>query len=227
MMKAIVFLLTMIPYLTMAQCDPAGMGLLSAEVHGDTVVLKNDTAYRNCGALYTMGVTNTGNDTLTWLQTDTGDVAYCYCNFDLSVTLDSLSPGDYIVKVFYTDLVYNDTCYIGLVPFTISQPENYPAPKIIHHWQSGCFTIGMEDNQDFSELWTDIYPNPAGDILFIRNMLNTKGSAQIFNINGQLQISTALENQLTSLNITNLKTGIYLVKILNEDHLSTYRLIKR
>jgi hypothetical protein len=226
-MKAIVILLMLVPCLALAQCDEASLGLLSAEVHGDTVILKNDTVYRNCGALYTMEVTNPGNDTLIWMQTDTGDVAYCYCNFDLSVSLDSLSPGDYVVKVYYTDLVYNDTCYIGLVPFTIAQPENYAALKIIHHWQSGCFTTGLEENQDFSEPWTAIYPNPAGDILFIRNKRNTNGNVQIFNLNGQLQISTNLENQLTRLDILTLNPGIYLVKIKNEEFIKIYKLIRK
>lgn len=226
-MKAIIFLLILVPCLALAQCDEAGQGLLSAEVYGDTLILKNDTVNRNCGAFYTMGIINPGNDTLIWMQTDIGDIAFCYCNFDLSVTIDSLSPGDYVVKAYYTDLVYNDTCYIGLVPFTIAQPENYPAPKIIHHWQSGCFTLGLEENQDFSELWTDIYPNPAGDILFIRNKSNTKSNVQIFNLNGQLQISSKLENQLTRLDIVNLNPGIYLVKIKNEEYLRIYKLIRK
>ncbi|MHC1776834.1 MAG: T9SS type A sorting domain-containing protein [Lentimicrobium sp.] len=225
-MKAMISFLILLPYIAVSQCDPSGMGLLSAEVHGDSLILKNDTASRNCGALYTMGISMLSTDTLIWLQTDIGDVAYCYCNFDLSVTIDSLSPGDYVAKAYYTDLVYNDTCYIGLVPFKITQPESYPAPKIIEHWQSACFTVGLEESTFVSERGIDIFPNPAGDILYIRNEQKDTGTICIFNSKFQLKISAIIENQLSSIDLTDLSPGIYFVKVIGNRHLRSYKLIK-
>lgn len=225
-MKAIVLLWILLPYIAVSQCDPSGNGFLSAEVHGDSLILKNDTVNRNCGSFYTMGISRLSNDTLIWMQTDIGDVAYCYCTFDLSVTVDSLSPGDYVVRAYYTDLVFNNTCYIGSVPFTITQPESYPAPKVIHQWQSACFTVGLEENAFDSEKCIEIFPNPARDILYIRNEQNGKGTIGIFNSNGQLKRSAILKDQLTSIDLTNLSPGIYLVKVIGERHLKSYKLIK-
>jgi hypothetical protein len=225
-MKAIVLLLVFIPYIAVSQCDPSGAGLLSAEVHGDSLIVKNDTVRRNCGAFYTMGISWLSKDTLVWMQTDIGDVAYCHCNFDLSVTLDSLSPGDYVVKAYYTRASDDDTCYIGSVPFTITQPESYPAPKVIHQWQSACFTAGLEENAFDSERCIEIFPNPARDILYIRNEQNDKGTIGIFNSTGQLKRSAILKDQLTSIDLTNLNPGIYLVKVISEKQLRSYKLIK-
>jgi hypothetical protein len=181
-MKTCIFLLILLPYIAVSQCNPSGNGSLSADVNGDSLILRNNTVTRNCAAFYSMSIIRPSNDTLIWLQTDIGDVAYCHCNFDLSVTLDSLSPGDYVVKAWYTKASFNDTCYIGSVPFTIAQPENYPAPKVINQYQSACFTVGLLENQNFSALSPDLFPNPAGDILYIRNQQNENGTVGIFNL---------------------------------------------
>jgi len=84
--KALIYLFALIPHLTFGQCDPAGNGTLSAEVQNNSVILRNDTIHCNCGALYTMGISWLSDDSLIWMQTDTGEVAFCYCHFDLSVT---------------------------------------------------------------------------------------------------------------------------------------------
>ncbi len=201
-MKSIILFLLLIPYIAASQCNPSGNGLLSADVSDELLILRNDTVTRNCAAFYSMGITRLSSDTLIWMQTDIGDVAYCHCNFDLSVTLDSLSPGDYVVKAYYTRASDDDTCYIGSVPFTITHPENYPAPKVIHQWQSACFTVGLEEHAFDSERCMDIFPNPTGDVLYIRNEHDDIGTIGIFNSNSQLQISAKLDSQLT---------GIYLI----------------
>ncbi|MBK6967346.1 MAG: T9SS type A sorting domain-containing protein [Bacteroidales bacterium] len=225
-MKSIILFLLLIPYIAASQCNPSGNGLLSADVSGDTLILRNDTVTRNCAACYSMGISRLSSDTLIWMQTDIGDVAYCHCNFDLSVTLDSLSPGDYVVKAYYTQASDDDTCYIGSVPFTITQPESYAAPKVINQWQSACFTVGLEESTSAFERCIDIYPNPAGDILYIRNEQDDTGTVVISNLNGQLQISTIIKNQLTEIDLANLSPGIYFVKVIGERHLKSYKLIK-
>jgi hypothetical protein len=225
-MKTIVLLLILLPYFAVSQCNPSGNGLLSAEVHGDSLILRNDAVTRNCAAFYSMSISRLSNDTLIWIQTDIGDVAYCHCNFDLSVTLDSLSPGAYVVKAYYTQAHDDDTCYIGSVPFTITQPEAFTAPKVINQWQSICFTVGLEKKPDASESLAVIFPNPAGDVLYIRNEHDDIGTIRIFNSNSQLQISAMMDSQLTGLDLSNLSPGIYFVKVIGEKQLRNYKLIK-
>ncbi|MFH1120739.1 MAG: T9SS type A sorting domain-containing protein [Bacteroidota bacterium] len=225
-MKAVVCFFALFPYLTFGQCDPAGNGSLSAEVQNNSVILRNDTVTRNCGALYTMGITWLSNDTLIWLQTDIGDAAYCFCNFNLSVTLDSLSPGDYVVKACYTQALINDTCYIGSVPFTIAQAGNYPAPEINSYWQSACYTVGTKEPRDFSSGSAGVFPNPAGDRLFLKTDLDKKGTIQLFNLNGRLILETEFNKPLTEIGTGNLRRGVYLIKVIGSKGMVVNRFIK-
>lgn len=226
-MKAIVFLLILLPFLAIGQCNSTGSGVLSAEVYGDAVLLKNDTVERNCGALYTMEISSPASDTLIWLQHDTGDVAYCYCNFNLSITIDSLSPGNYVVKAYYSDLVYNENCYIGSVTFTITQPEIYSAPSLQNQTQSACFTVGVMDNINMPEPEVEIFPNPAGDLIFVKTALIDKGTVQIINLNGQILSESLLQDKITVINAANLKPGVYLVRVISDKYVIVKKLIKR
>ena len=90
-MKKLLISMVLLPLISFSQwnCEDISLGTLQAEVQGDTVVLKNNTAYRNCLSYFSMEVSQS-NDTIIWLQTDIGEVAGCYCYFDLSVTIDSL-----------------------------------------------------------------------------------------------------------------------------------------
>lgn len=226
-MKTIILLLILVPYFAVSQCNPSGNGLLSADVSDDLLILRNDTVTRNCAAFYSMGISKLSSDTLIWMQTDIGDVAYCHCNFDLSVTVDSLSPGDYVVKAYYTRASDDDTCYIGSVPFSIAQPENYPAPKVIHQWQSACFTVGLEETQNSSAGQPDIYPNPAGDKIFVQTGSDIDGTIRIFNLNGQVIYESLFENSFAEISTEHLKPGVYLIKVIGSKRVAVKKFVKQ
>ncbi len=57
-----------------------------------------------------------------------------------------------------------------------------------------------------------VYPNPAKDKLFIQQNGRVT-SVSIFNVMGQLQIQTAINSTLTSVNTAKLAAGLYLVQI--------------
>ncbi len=70
-----------------------------------------------------------------------------------------------------------------------------------------------------------IFPNPINNSLTIvlsEDFIN--GSISIFNINGQLIISTKITNQSSTLNTSKFKSGIYLIKVENNET-SIYRKI--
>ncbi len=104
--------------LSLAQSD-----FLWTEVSGDSVTFHHDETYRNCGALYTYDIQFGENQTLTITEIDTGDMVWCNCTFDLSVTLDGFSPGDWTAHIYALDQdQFGDTTYYGSVDFTI-QPD--------------------------------------------------------------------------------------------------------
>lgn len=87
-----------------------------------------------------------------------------------------------------------------------------------------AFTVllftGLDENH-LSQL--NIYPNPANDKFFIDD---AKGSqVSIFRSNGQLVVSQMVDNEKQSVNISNLESGIYLLKINFKGKSETRKLI--
>ncbi|MBK6344559.1 MAG: T9SS type A sorting domain-containing protein [Bacteroidales bacterium] len=226
-MKALIYLLALIPHLIFGQCDPAGNGTLSGEVQNNSVILRNDTIYRNCGALYNTEFSWLSNDSLIWMQTDIGDAAFCQCHFDLSATLDSLGPGNYTVLVYYTNRINSDTCYIGNVTFSVTNPENFAAPEFINQWQSACFTTGIEDTPDFSAGIPEIFPNPAGDKLFLNSGLYYGGKIWVYDMNGRVIYETSHRSSMSEIATGHLMPGVYLLKLIGNNNVSVYRFIKK
>lgn len=73
-----------------------------------------------------------------------------------------------------------------------------------------------------------IYPNPASDRLTVEN---SSGRAikeiQIYNLNGQLVKSIQQDKAIASHSISELTTGMYIVKIISEDKINSVKLIKK
>lgn len=78
------------------------------------------------------------------------------------------------------------------------------------------------DKNELSEL--TVYPNPVKDIVHVSNINTSLIKAEIYNVNGQLIFST--ENQLGSINIGRLQSGVYILKLYSVKAQKTIKLIK-
>ncbi|TSA29974.1 MAG: T9SS C-terminal target domain-containing protein [Bacteroidetes bacterium] len=212
-MKTLFGMLIMFPLLAAGQCDPASLGTLGAEVSGDMVTLFNDTAFRNCGALYSMEITRISDDTLKWFQRDLGSAAYCLCYFNLSVTVDSLSAGNYTVKAYFQELMSGEVCYIGSVPFTISEPASYINPTIIDQSQSDCLIVGEPDEQFDPEAALKVFPNPVQGLLQIQTGLSGQKMVRITNIRGVVVRNFIVVRNELSIDLRDLAPGIYVLTL--------------
>ena len=85
-------------------------------------------------------------------------------------------------------------------------------------------TILLSTNNNILTDNISIYPNPVNDILNIKSKDNQKVSFVIIDINGREIISkTSNDNNI---NVSNLKKGIYFVKITNDNSSITKKIIK-
>ena len=85
-------------------------------------------------------------------------------------------------------------------------------------------TILLSTNNNILTDNISIYPNPVNDILNIKSKDNQKISFVIIDINGREIISkTSNDNNI---NVSNLKKGIYFVKITNDNSSITKKIIK-
>lgn len=100
--------------------------------------------------------------------------------------------------------------------------------KEVFQSASNMQSIGILENLqalDFS-----VYPNPANDFVNIRfNENNTDISIELINALGQTVYSEAIEDtymgESVELNISSLKTGIYIVKVATEGKLTSQKLV--
>ncbi|MBN1340359.1 MAG: T9SS type A sorting domain-containing protein [Bacteroidales bacterium] len=212
--KTLVYILLLIPFPIRAQ-EWNPLGILSVETEGNSATLKNDSAWRNCGCNYEMIIYQINDDTLGWYQKGIG-LTNCDCIFNLSVTLDSLNPGDYFVKTSFEDSYSGDTIYIGLITFTILEQNTFNGYAKTAEYQSPCGIINS--NTKSHQLNSiSISPNPVNNILTIRaSGLANHAILQICNTNGKKLIERDIFHTETQINIGKLPAGVYIVRLQNE-----------
>ncbi len=227
-MKTVVFIFLALPFAVWAKWDP--YGVLSAEVNGNSVTLRNDSVQRNCASYYAMEVIQLEGDTLAWYQLDlVGWIAYCMCNFDLSATLDSLNPGNYYVKTYFTDYPYpeGDTIYIGLILFTITEQNSFASFAQTNEYQSMCYSTGVEEEKQPSTINYTLSPNPANDLITVTSTaIIGVSQLSIFNVSGEKVIERQLTEKETQIDISALPRGVYFVKLQNEKMVDVVKMVK-
>ncbi|WP_298117354.1 T9SS type A sorting domain-containing protein [Flavobacterium sp.] len=115
----------------------------------------------------------------------------------------TLSPGDYFLKISSTNPT--NTNYQTPYQFTIS-------------------TTLSENAVDVEAL--TFYPNPVEDVLHLDHFEIQK--ATIYNLSGQLITEKQFENQTTNtLDLSELESGMYLIKLKNNTEEKTIKIIKK
>ena len=91
-------------------------------------------------------------------------------------------------------------------------------------------TIVIDGTLGDSIISTDkisIYPNPAANWLTIKSFNLQDAKVKIFDINGRLIVSEILNGNSNSLNVENLQTGTYILKIEDKNKVQTKRFVKQ
>ncbi len=83
-------------------------------------------------------------------------------------------------------------------------------------------TLGTEDINSYQSI---IYPNPASDKLFIETSIDTPLDYAIFNIQGQKVLSLIYSEE--GIDISNLTTGMYFLKIQSDKSEQTLKFVKK
>jgi len=81
-------------------------------------------------------------------------------------------------------------------------------------------TLGLGTTLSINELiaqTTEIYPNPANNVLNIVSYTVGIEKINIYNVNGQLVLNKEVNNNQKTLNISSLESGIYIIDILSEN----------
>lgn len=82
------------------------------------------------------------------------------------------------------------------------------------------------EEESLNDLSVKVYPNPAMDVLNITSSTKQFTSVDIVDLNGRLVKSIEVESNMVSANIEDLKSGLYIVNISNQETTISRKFIK-
>ena len=93
----------------------------------------------------------------------------------------------------------------------------------VDNFQVTASGLSVEDNviQGFS-----LYPNPVNDRLHL-NALDNIEELSVYNLLGQEVLRTQPKVSITEVDMSNLPTGMYVVKVKVGEQLGSYRIVKK
>ncbi|WP_338732656.1 T9SS type A sorting domain-containing protein [Mangrovimonas cancribranchiae] len=113
-------------------------------------------------------------------------------------------------------IMVDDVTEPNLTTWTIDASSNFYENDI------DCPTLSVEEA--IKETAFNIYPNPVNNNLFV-TIDNAKGSVAVYNITGKQVLRKDLQKGTNTLNMTQLSSGVYLVRIQTADVVETKKLI--
>lgn len=163
----------------------------------------------------------------------TGDLPVTSVGFNLH---SPLGDGPIDLRVFgesglLETVTFQATSAALFVGFIAEEPldrielENLPGTlvELVSQFYFGtCEVLSIEDSI-FSDV--SFYPNPAQGVLRI-NSQATIETITLFNLLGQRVATHSLNSQNPTINIQNLKSGVYIIEVSAQNKKSSYKLIK-
>jgi hypothetical protein len=78
-----------------------------------------------------------------------------------------------------------------------------------------------------TELAMSVQPNPTSGELSITMATDLTAQAQVFDAQGKLVIDLTNVSNGSTLNLTNMTTGVYMIRITAADSVQTFRVVKQ
>ena len=86
-------------------------------------------------------------------------------------------------------------------------------------------TLNTANSTNFPEI--KLYPNPVTDNLTIERSENTNATAEIYSILGQKLHTCVLKEEATHIDVADFQNGIYLIVVISETGIGTFKFIKK
>jgi hypothetical protein len=128
--------------------------------------------------------------------------------------------------------VIDEVCYQDIAPWPAADGNGYYLKladinldnSLASSWtaSNGVINSVGETSEDID---VDIYPNPVGDILYVKSSLEII-SLNIYDIQGRLQMTINGGDNLCVIDVRNLMKGTYIVKVITDDGSRTEKIVK-
>lgn len=93
--------------------------------------------------------------------------------------------------------------------------------------QSDCITIDAVGLDQISNIEMSVQPNPTAGELTVAMPTDLTAQAQVFDAQGKLVLDNSSVSNGTVLNLSNMTTGVYMVRITAADSVQTFRVVKQ
>ena len=188
------------PENNMIEINVTGTGVTGViAVNADQIVF--DTTFVDETSTEILTISNEGQGTLSVLNITSSNTAFTVNNTNFN-----LMPGmeaDVEVTFAPTEVML----YEGVLTIESNDPLNGTIEVELSGY--GDLSTGMDEFTGDNPV--TVYPNPASDVLYLTN---AKGKdIVIYNLLGGMMISTKASSDIEKINVSNLKNGIYIMKI--------------
>jgi hypothetical protein len=158
---------------------------------------------------------------LVMLRDDNGNVVrFTYTDVNGDYTFGGISSGIYDVYPEEMNYITTTAPVSLIVPNIVANGVNFKqTPTEIKPVSQGI--INTPDTKQFS-----VYPNPARDVVNITSLANSSSTVMIMDLAGRTVASTTLNaSGSTTMNISQLNSGVYFIRIASENGQHTEKLI--
>ena len=122
-----------------------------------------------------------------------------------SVLADEASPG------FVSDIIIGNYAW---------SPE-----EVLQVWENFC--ASLLDINETSEIRTLIFPNPAQDVLYVSlEKTGVIADVQIFDLYGRMFTEVRIQENVNTIDVSFLKKGMYLIKIIQDSNVEVFKFKK-
>lgn len=166
----------------------------------------------NCKSQSNQGVCNTSTNTCSnedpyWSTIDPPDMVENYMDYSKDSCMTMFTKGQ----------------KARMYAFLSTNPDRIA----ITTSTAGCNNYaGVNEIEDFGK-YVNLYPNPASNTvkLSLNNLAHSDFSYEIYNSNGQLISASVINYLYSEINISDLSSGLYFVKVFNNYNTITKRLV--
>ena len=155
-----------------------------------------------------------------WLTSNVVEFDYNYINLPDSLSNEPASHGavSFSIKL-KTGIPYGTQIKNkGYIYFDLNSP-------VITNSTTNTITRPASITNISTSLPVKIYPNPATDMIFVENLAG--GELSIISMNGSVVLSRNIDANKTSIDVSSLADGVYIIKTVNNNATSTIKFTKQ
>ena len=142
------------------------------------------------------------------------------CEYDFPITVNATGNGSTILWNTGATTPFISVTQAGTYTVTTTASNGCQATDTMEVFTDECASL-TEESIAFS-----VYPNPTSEMLTITSTLNTEASIFVYNLEGKIVQQASILGNEKQINLADLSSGTYLLKVTNTLQSSIFRIIK-